>query len=194
MSFTFRAVDPAGDAGLLHSWVVQDYARFWGMGSATVADVEREYAQIQASGHHQARLGLDEGTPAFLMERYDPAQSPLAGLYDGRPSDVGMHLLVSPPDVPRPGYTTAVMAAVLAELFTDPGVDRVVVEPDSANLKIHALNERLGFRKHSLIQLPDKEARLSLCTRGQFDGARRLLAGHRLAAIPTAAPLEGSPA
>ncbi|WP_427017125.1 GNAT family N-acetyltransferase [Pseudarthrobacter sp. P1] len=68
------------------------------------------------------------------------------------------------------------MAAVLAEIFADPAVDRVVVEPDSANAKIHGLNERLGFRRQARIQLPDKEAWLSLCTRRHFNDARRLLA------------------
>jgi RimJ/RimL family protein N-acetyltransferase len=173
--FTFRPVDPAADAPLLHSWVSQNYARFWGMASATLADVEREYAQLQASGHHQALLGLEEGVPAFLMERYDPARSPLHGLYEAKPGDVGMHLLVSPPIEPRSGFTTAVMAAVLAEIFADPANGRVVAEPDAANTKIHTLNERLGFRKLALVQLPDKEAWLSLCTRRHFNDARRLL-------------------
>ncbi|WP_427017126.1 GNAT family N-acetyltransferase [Pseudarthrobacter sp. P1] len=103
MTFTFRPVDPSADAALLHSWVTLDYARFWGMASASVAEVEREYAQIQASGHHVALLGLADGAPAFLMERYDPARSPLAGLYDARAADVGMHLLVGPPVQPRRG-------------------------------------------------------------------------------------------
>ena len=52
MSFTFRAVDPVADAPVLHSWVSQEYARFWGMVSATEQDVVEEYSKIAASGHH----------------------------------------------------------------------------------------------------------------------------------------------
>jgi len=175
MNFTFRPVEPAADAPLLHSWVTRDYARFWGMASATVADVAAEYRSILASGHHTALLGLQEGVPVFLMEQYDPAQSPLHGLYAAKPGDAGMHLLVSPPDHPRPGFTTAVMNAVLGRLFEDPAVARAVVEPDANNHKIHALNARLGFRKQALISLPDKEAWLSVCTRRNFNDARRHL-------------------
>ncbi|ALE05424.1 acetyltransferase [Arthrobacter sp. ERGS1:01] len=175
MTFTFRPVDAVADAPLLHSWVTRDYARFWGMQSASVVDVAAEYQGIQASGHHTALLGLDDGIPVFLMERYDPSRSPLYGLYAAKPGDVGMHLLVSPPDHPRPGFTTAVMTAVLGHLFEDPAVDRVVVEPDAANHKIQALNARLGFRHQALIRLPDKEARLSVCTRRTFNDARRHL-------------------
>jgi hypothetical protein len=175
MSFAFRPVDPATDAPLLHSWVGMDYARFWGMQSATLCEVRAEYEIIQSSGHHTAVLGLQDGTPVFLMERYDPTRSPLHGLYEAAVGDIGMHLLVAPPHRPRPGFTTAVMSAVLGMLFHDPTVARVVVEPDADNHKIHILNARLGFRKHALVRLPDKEAWLSLCTRKDFYDAVLLL-------------------
>ncbi|WP_425864210.1 GNAT family N-acetyltransferase [Arthrobacter sp. TWP1-1] len=176
MRFKFRPVDPAADAALLHSWVSQDYARFWGMQSTTLAEVRAEYEKIQGSGHHTAILGLEDENPVFLMERYDPTRSPLHGLYEAEVGDIGMHLLVAPPLQPRQGFTTAVMSAVLERLFADPAVKRVVVEPDAANHKIHSLNARLGFEKHALLRLPDKDAWLSLCTRENFHDAAFLLA------------------
>ncbi|MFC8039759.1 GNAT family N-acetyltransferase [Paenarthrobacter sp. NPDC057355] len=176
MSFAFRPVDPAADAPVLHSWVSQEYARFWGMVSSTEQDVVEEYSKIAASGHHQAFLGLDDGVPAFLMERYRPESSPLVDVYEVQAGDVGMHLLVSPPGGdPQKGYTTAVMQAVMTELFADPATRRVVVEPDARNHKIHVLNEKVGFRPHSVVTLPavdpaedHKKALLSFCTRADF--------------------------
>jgi len=176
MSFTFRCVDAVSDGPLLHSWVTQPYAAFWGMQSATVEAVVKEYSKIQATGHHHAVLGLDGGVPAFLMEEYLPSSSPLAAAYAAQHGDIGMHLLVAPPSgAPRPGYTTAVMDAVLERLFLDPGVERVVVEPDARNAKIHVLNERLGFQPAGIITLPDKEALLSFCTRSDYHAARAAL-------------------
>lgn len=173
MRFTFRCIDPELDAPLLHSWVTLPYASFWGMLSASVTDVADEYGKIQASGHHHALLGLDGGVPAFLMEEYLPASSPLADAYPVLPGDIGMHLLVAPPsDTPEPGFTTAVMDAVLARLFAKPEVDRVVVEPDARNTKIHALNERLGFQPAGVVALPDKDALLSFCSRADYLQAR----------------------
>jgi hypothetical protein len=173
MTFTFRCLDPETDAPLLHSWVTQPYASFWGMLGCSVDDVVAEYATIQSSGHHHALLGLDDGVPAFLLEEYLPSLSPLAALYAVQPGDVGMHLLVAPPAGPaRPGYTTAVMEAVLARLFEAADVERVVVEPDARNTKIHALNMRLGFEPAGIVQLPDKQALLSFCTREAFHSAR----------------------
>lgn len=176
MSFTFRPVHPVADAPVLHSWLSQEYARFWGMVSATELDVVEEYSRIAESGHHHAFLGLDDGVPAFLMERYRPESSPLADVYEVQAGDVGMHLLVSPPSGdPQPGYTTAVMQSVMTELFADPGTQRVVVEPDARNHKIHVLNEKVGFRPHGVVTLPavdpaedHKQGLLSFCTREDF--------------------------
>lgn len=188
MRFDFRCLDARADAPLLHSWVTRPYASFWGMQTADLEDVVEEYAKIQASGHHHALLGLDGGVPAFLMEEYLPAASPLAGLYAVQPGDIGMHLLVAPPPGdPQPGYTTAVMDAVLGRLFAKPGVERVVVEPDARNTKIHALNERLGFQPEGLVTLPDKEALLSFCSRADYLAARGALPVTRDAAGFTAA-------
>jgi hypothetical protein len=176
MSFTFRCLDSVADAPLLHSWVTQPYASFWGMLSSTVEGVVEEYSKIQSSGHHHALLGLDGGVPAFLMEEYQPAASPLAGAYAVQPGDLGMHLLVAPPSGgPRTGYTAAVMEAVLERLFRKPGVERLVAEPDARNTKIHVLNERLGFQPAGVVILPDKEALLSFCTRTDYLAARAAL-------------------
>lgn len=176
MSFTFRCFDPDADAQLLHSWVTRPYAAFWGMQSATEADVAEEYSRIQSSGHHHALLGLDGGVPAFLMEEYLPSLSPLAGVYAVQPGDIGMHLLVGPPDgPPRTGYTAAAMETVLHRLFAKDKVERVVVEPDARNHKIHVLNERLGFQSAGEVVLPDKTALLSFCSREAFHSARTAL-------------------
>jgi len=176
MSFTFRCVNAVADAPLLHSWVTQPYASFWGMLSSTVGGVVEEYSRIQSSGHHHALLGLDGGVPAFLMEEYQPSASPLAAAYAVQDGDIGMHLLVAPPSGgPKPGYTAAVMDAVLDRLFQKPGAERIVVEPDARNTRIHVLNERLGFQPAGLVTLPDKQALLSFCTRQDYAAARAAL-------------------
>jgi RimJ/RimL family protein N-acetyltransferase len=171
MTFTFRPVDPAGDAALLHSWVTHPKAVFWMMQDATQEDVERAYAQIAAHEHHHAELGLRDGEPAFLMEHYDPAHRELAGLYEAQPGDIGMHFLTPPADRPEHGFTRAVITAVMTRLFEDPEVRRVVVEPDVRNTAVHALNAAVGFVPDREIQKPEKKALLSFCTREQFTAA-----------------------
>ncbi|MEU2926161.1 GNAT family N-acetyltransferase [Streptomyces sp. NPDC007251] len=168
MPFTFRPVDASEDAGLLHSWVTHPKAVFWMMRDATPEDVERAYREIAADEHHHALLGLRDGEPVFLMERYDPAHRELAGLYEARPGDVGMHFLTPATDSPVHGFTRSVITAVLSHLFEDPAVRRVVVEPDVRNTAVHALNEAVGFVPEREIVKPEKRALLSFCTRERF--------------------------
>ncbi|CAL9428658.1 N(6)-hydroxylysine O-acetyltransferase [Streptomyces sp. enrichment culture] len=170
-SLTLRPLDPAEDAELLHRWVTHPKAAFWMMQDATRQDVERAYREIAADEHHHAYLGLHDGEPAFLMEKYDPAQRELVGLYEPRPGDVGMHFLVAPTDRPIHGFTKAVITAVMAHLFEDPATARVVVEPDVANTAVHALNAAVGFVPEREIRKPEKMALLSFCTREQFEKA-----------------------
>ncbi len=172
MTFTFRTLDPLKDAELLHAWVTHPKAAFWMMQDASLVDVERAYMEIAADEHHHALLGLQDGVPAFLMEKYDPAHRELVGLYEPRPGDIGMHFLTPPTDRPVRGFTRSVITAVMAHLFEDPAVERVVVEPDVSNKAVHALNEAVGFVPEREIDKPEKRALLSFCTREQFLASR----------------------
>ncbi|MCE3029838.1 MULTISPECIES: GNAT family N-acetyltransferase [Streptomyces] len=171
LTFSFRPVDPLRDAELLHSWITHPKAAFWLMQDARLEDIERAYMEIAADEHQQALLGLRDGVPAFLVERYDPVHRELVGLYEPRPGDVGMHFLTPATDTPEHGFTKAVITAVMAHLFEDPAVERVVVEPDVRNKAVHALNAAVGFVAEREIQKPEKEALLSFCTREQFTKA-----------------------
>lgn len=171
MTFTLRPLDPLEDAELLLGWVTHPKAAFWMMQDAKLEDVERAYMEIAADEHQHAFLGLHDGVPVFLMERYDPAERELVGLYEPRPGDVGMHFLVAPADTPVHGFTRAVITAVMAHLFQDPATARVVVEPDVRNKAVHALNEAVGFVPEREVQKPEKKALLSFCTREQFAAA-----------------------
>ncbi|GII24028.1 GNAT family N-acetyltransferase [Planosporangium mesophilum] len=169
--FTLRAVDPVADADLLHRWVTHPRSAYWLMQQATLADVVREYQTVAARPGHDALLGLHEGRPAFLVERYDPHHE-LGGVYPVQPGDVGMHFLVAPTDTPVAGFTRAVIVTVMELLFADPRTRRVVVEPDVRNTAVHALNAYVGFRVVNTVRLPNKTAYLSICTREQYEAAR----------------------
>lgn len=170
-TFTVRPLDPLADAEMVHGWVTHPKAAFWLMGGAGLHDVEREYMAIAAHPHHDAFIGLHDGEPAFLIERYDPTEVELKGLYEAEPGDVGMHFLVAPTDTPVHGFTRAVITAVMDFLFADPSVRRVVVEPDVTNSAVQALNKAVGFEVLREIAKPEKDALLSACTREQFEAA-----------------------
>lgn len=172
---TFRPLDVDSDAEMemLHRWVTHPKAGFWMMQDCDVEQVRQEYRRVAGHPHHEAFLGLVDGNPAFLAERYDPRHVELVGLYEPQPGDVGMHFLCAPADTPIHGFTRAVITAVLAWIFSDPDALRVVVEPDVRNTAVQALNAAVGFRVVGPIAKPEKQALLSVCTWHDFLGATR---------------------
>lgn len=169
--FGMRQVDPATDSPLLHEWVTDPKAKYWMMQEAGVADVWAEHEAIAASEHHFAYLGLYQYRARFLVEVYDPTRSELAEVYAPVAEDVGMHVLTAPGQKPIPGFTRGVMTAVMDLLFGGFGARRVVVEPDVENEPIHRLNEYVGFRPERAVDLKDKRALLSFCTRADFEAS-----------------------
>lgn len=164
---TIEPLDPARDLALLHAWVTHPRSAFWMMQDASLADVRTEYDAIAANPHHDAFLGRIGGRPSFLVETYDPPHATgMADLPELREGDLGMHVLVAPPEgAPVPGLTTAVFDAVMAFCFADPAVRRVVVEPDVRNDAIRAKNLGAGFTELREIPMPGKTAMLSVCPR-----------------------------
>ena len=169
-----RALCVPGDIAVVHDWVSRDYARFWGLVGSDLCGVERVYREITAAEHVSVYLGLHAGRPSFLVETYVPAYEPIGRHYAAEPGDRGMHVLVAPTRARIPGFTWAVFTLVLDFLFSDQGVQRIVVEPDVRNEKIIALNQRAGFEPKTRVRLsatataPGKIALLSFCTRAAY--------------------------
>lgn len=151
----------------------QPHARYWGMLEASVADVAACYSRLNATPGRAAYLGLCNGAPCFLLERYDPATDPLGTCYRVRVGDVGMHLLIAPAEKPVRGFSLAVMRTAMEYLFSEIGTGRVVVEPDWRNHKIHALNRRVGFVHGHRVRIGEKTACLAFCSREQYAAAVR---------------------
>ncbi len=167
----FEPLDLDRHLDLLHTWVTHPRSVYWQMQGASREDVRAEYAAIASNPHHEALLGTVDGAPAFLVERYDPARSELAGHLVRTEGYVGMHVLVAPlADGAQSvsGHTDTIFAAVMAWLFEDPAVTRVVVEPDARNEAIRAKNVAAGFVELHEVELPTKTAMLSTCSREAF--------------------------
>ena len=166
-----RPLQVDAHAAVAHRWLSSDHAYYWGMQSLSAADVRDYFTQLAASDAGDAFIGLRDGEPAFLMERYDPAAEAIGKHYDVQPGDVGMHVLVAPTDQPIAGFTWSVFTLIMDFLFSDPATARVVVEPDASNDAIHALNRRAGFVYHRQVELPDKIAWFATCTRNDYETA-----------------------
>ncbi len=162
---TLAAVDPDRDADLIHAWVRQERARFWGMRDAGRDRVAEIYRYVDSLPTHHAWLALRDGAPAALFQTYEPAADPVGEVYEVRPGDHGVHLLIGPPTRPVPGFTGHLLGALVAFVFADPEHRRIVAEPDARNDKALARLRRTGFVDGPLVDLPDKRARLMFLDR-----------------------------
>ncbi|MEW2414694.1 GNAT family N-acetyltransferase [Streptomyces sp. NPDC046866] len=151
-----RPVEPARDAELIHGWVSEERARFWGMAGASRRLVQEIYEDLDRRDTHHAFLALLDGVPAALFQSYDCTADRVCECYTARPGDVGVHLLIGPAAGPaRPGFTGALLDAFLGHLFALPGTRRLVAEPDARNAKAVARLERAGFVRGPEVELPE---------------------------------------
>ncbi|UQX03124.1 GNAT family N-acetyltransferase [Streptomyces sp. RerS4] len=153
---TITPVDPAADSALIHSWVTEERARFWGMGGASRELVQEIYEDVDRRTTHHAFMIDRDGEPVALFQTYDCAEDRVSECYEVRPGDVGVHLLIAPTKgAAERGFTAGLLTAFIAFVFSDPATRRIVGEPDARNAKAIALLERTGFELGPEIELPE---------------------------------------
>ncbi|WP_081829755.1 GNAT family N-acetyltransferase [Paraoerskovia marina] len=166
----FVALDRA-DSDLLHAWLTHPRSAFWQMGRMSAEQVRAYVDELVADDAQDGWWAWLDGAPIAYVETYDPHRLVLDAVVEIEPGDLGMHLLVGPPDgAPRSGLTSAVMGAVVGFCLADDGLAaaRVVVEPDVRNTAVHEKNAAAGFRVVREVDLPDKRALLSVCSRADY--------------------------
>ncbi|KQY60457.1 hypothetical protein ASD11_13510 [Aeromicrobium sp. Root495] len=157
--FSMRPVDLRRDVPLIHGWVTQERARFWGMAEKSEDEVREVYAFLDSLDSHHAYLVRHLGVPVAIFQTYEPQHDPVGELYDVQEGDLGVHVLVA--EGSRvPGFTGGLLAFALGEVLADPAVRRIVGEPDVLNDKSRARALSLGAEEGPEIDLGWKRAQL----------------------------------
>ncbi|MFJ3306184.1 GNAT family N-acetyltransferase [Streptomyces sp. NPDC086549] len=177
-------LDPEADAGVLHAWVGEERAAFWGMNGLTREQVREIYAHMDTLDTHHAFLAVKDGEPVALLQTYEPEADRVSECYEVRPGDIGIHLLLAPAGRggARAGWTAALVTAFASYVLLGLDRRRIVVDPDVRNEKAIARFLRQGFEKGPVVvlpeidipdvHLPEKHARLAFLTREvAFPGA-----------------------
>jgi len=164
--FELRPIDMEMDIPLIHNWVNRDYAVYWEMNGFSVEEVRNTYYNILEKT--QVYIGSFNNNVAFLLECYNPEEDLVGKYYESQKGDKGMHILVAPSEKPIPNFTWTIFTVILDFIFSDGKNQRIVVEPDARNHKIHLLNKRAGFVFQRVLDLPHKQAHLEFCTREDY--------------------------
>ncbi|MGF4043797.1 GNAT family N-acetyltransferase [Paenarthrobacter nitroguajacolicus] len=160
---------PIEDIDLIFEWVTQPRAKFWGMTENSREEVLGIYEFLDSLETHHAFLAIMDGEPLALFQTYEPLHDPVGEAYPAREEDIGMHLLLAPATRPIPHFTPRLGTSLIKYMFSLPGKDRIVVEPDSRNAKALRRLEATCFELGPIIQLAEKEAQLGFLTRAGFD-------------------------
>ncbi len=150
-------LDPRADAEVIHRWVSEDRAVFWGMTGLTEDQVAEIYAHMETLTTHHAFLVVREGEPVALLQTYEPEADRVGECYDVRPGDIGVHLLLAPagPEGGQSGWTARLVTAVARYVLLGLDRRRIVVDPDVANEKAIARFLRQGFTAGPVVVLPE---------------------------------------
>ncbi len=149
------------DIDLIHEWVTQERAKFWGMTDYEKKDVELVYEYIDAQNHHNTYVVRLDGTPICFFQLYDPCHEEIGGKYEVLKGDVGLHLFVAPSDIPIKGFAMKLFYVIQKFIFSEEENKRVVGEPDPRNDKVLKRAEQYGFSFGETVELTTKKGRLS---------------------------------
>jgi hypothetical protein len=150
-------LDPQADAEVVHSWVSEERAAFWGMNGLSRDQVAGIYAHLDTLDTHHAYLVRRGGVPVALLQTYEPEADRVSECYDVEPGDIGVHLLLAPADVEggRSGWTSGLLKAITSYVLIGLDRRRIVIDPDVANEKAVARFVRHGFEAGPLVTLPE---------------------------------------
>lgn len=172
-----RTLDAKADAEVLHGWVSEERASFWGMNGLTREQVAEIYAHMDTLDTHHAFLLEKDGEPVGLLQTYEPEADRVSECYEAEPGDIGIHLLLAPAGSAgaRTGWSSALLTAVTSYVLVGLDRKRVVVDPDVRNEKAVARFLGQGFAAGEKVVLPEidipdvflpeKHAQLAFLTR-----------------------------
>ncbi|MFC5045856.1 GNAT family N-acetyltransferase [Aquimarina hainanensis] len=166
---SLKHFDIKRDASILHTWVNEPYAFFWGMQGSSLEEVKKEYIELLKPDHYDIFTGYHNDQPAFFLERYTPSKDIISNYYDAKNSDCGVHIIVAPPVQNKiPGFTLHLFQTIMDFVFTNTTIDRILVEPDIRNKKMFTLCERIGFVTDKTVELPHKTAQLAFLDKNRY--------------------------
>jgi hypothetical protein len=150
-------LDARADAGVVHGWVSEPRAGFWGMNGLTEEQVREVYEGLAAYDTHHAYLAVHDGEPVGLLQTYEPEADRVGEAYEVEPGDIGVHVLLAPAGEggERPGWSSSLLAVFASYVLVGLDRSRVVVDPDERNERAIARFARQGFERGPVVVLPE---------------------------------------
>ena len=160
-SVSINDLDIENDIELIHSWVTQERAKYWGMTEYEKKDVALVYEYIDAESHHNTYMMRLDGVPVCFFQLYDPRHEEVGSKYEVLEGDIGLHVFVAYTDNPIKGFSGKTFDVLKEFIFSNQENKRIIGEPDIRNEKIQKRFLQFGFSLGGIVELTGKQAQLS---------------------------------
>jgi RimJ/RimL family protein N-acetyltransferase len=173
-TLVFELADPDRHAALLHDWLNRPHVLPWWGPERTLEETRDYVAGQRALAYLDPWIvsATDPVLPFGYVETYRAGEDPLADHFPLGEHDRGWHVLVGPPEVIGSGLPRRMGRTIMDRLFAEPGVERVVCEPDIRNERMHGFCRALGYEALATLDLPDKRAILFGLDRAAYERGR----------------------
>jgi len=173
--FTIRSLDLQKDLDILNSWVNMDYAiSFWQM-DGSKEKLHQTYTNILNAPDAHSFIGCINGRPVCQLDAYNPLADVVGTLYDCRPGDLGIHLLLTPEKIKISNFSARIVESFCNWFFTAYPVSRIIAEPDIRNRAANLLLRKLNFTFSGIIKMPEKTAGLYMLEKHHWSQKYSLL-------------------
>ncbi len=176
--FTLRRVDREGDLALIHRWMNDpEVAAYWHT-AEPMSEISAYLAMRGASPSIRLCVGELSGEPMSYWELYRADRDALGCFYDALPHDIGVSVLIGPPEWRGKGVASRLIDTVARQIFADtPETPRIVADPAVRNVAAVRAFTSAGFRTDRELVLPDKRAVLVIRERAIGLGAMAIHRG-----------------
>ena len=174
--FRFHPVVSA-DIPMLCEWLNRPHvAEVWD-GEMTLASTRALYDPLVATDRSvTACIAWRAGEPIGFIQSYVAAESGDGWWPDISDSGVlGIDQFLADEASLGRGVGTRMIREFLAQLFTNPAVTRVQVDPSPGNARAIACYEKCGFQRTGIVETPDGPALLMVCGRDAWRTATEAL-------------------
>lgn len=165
---SFRRVQLEQDAELLHNWMNEEHViPYWKLNGPKEHYVQHLQRAL-CDEHQKLYIGFLNNKPISYWESYWVQGDVVEEVYDSKPYDQGVHLLIGEKECLGKGYSLPFLKAMVRYQFQEQRTEKVIAEPDIRNEKMIHVFEKCGFKPIHPVELPDKTALLMFCGREEF--------------------------
>lgn len=134
----------------------------------TLKDLYNEYEKLVHYSQRDIYMGLLDGEPIFLMDKFKSINDEISKQYTAKESDYGMRFLIAPTNEVIRGFSWHVLTSIVDFFFSYIGINRIVTYLNPTENNYKGLFEKVGFEYLKQATVSHKQVDLFICYRNIY--------------------------